>query len=391
MKRKLSAAQWQVLVFCALMMTTTGASDALRGVFLPQFREHFKLGGGASSAIIMISYVGNLLFLFIGGYFADRVSRKKFIAAVSLMWMTALTAYVFTDSYALLLFFMIFSMGASTMLSTTVNLITPLVFASPAFFVNIFNFIQGIGISGAQNIGGRFASDFSSWHKANIILLSAAVVAFVLLMFIKIPNGEPTDADSRKKGSYADVVRNPACKCLILIFGFYFIAEHGLQNWLVTYGKEHLGLTVSTSAALLSVFFGGITLGRLLFAPLVQKFGVMKSMSFFVLVSTLLYCTGLLTGKTGIYLLCISGLAFSIIYPTLVLIVSKYYGSGMSGTATGFVTGIATFFDIAFNAFFGGLVERAGFGISIHVLTVSMLLFCIFFFLLKKRVPRDFT
>lgn len=379
-------------VYCSLLMIVLGASDALRGVFLPRFQEHFDLSKFQSSMIIMISYVGNLLFLFVGGYVIDRVSKKKFIAAVMLMWMSALCVYLFVDSYALLLVCMIFSMGASTMLSTTVNIITPLVFAAPAFFINVFNFMQGAGISAAQNAGGRVADSFSAWHYVNAVLLAVGAVCFVLMLFMKLPESSEDKNKSKKtdeKASYLSVLKNPACKYLILLCGFYYIAEHGLQNWLVTYGSEHLGFTVSKSAMYLSLFFGGITIGRLLFAPLVQKLGILRSMSWYTAAATVLYITGLLTGKSGIILVCISGLAFSIIWPTLVLLISTYYIPAHAGIATGFITGISTVFDIAFNAFFGKMVERLGFGASINVLPAAMAMFCICFFLLKNSKAKQ--
>lgn len=59
-----------VTVYCVLMMFVLGASDALRGVFLPVFRDSFSLSQSQSSAIIMCSYIGNLLFLCIGGIMA---------------------------------------------------------------------------------------------------------------------------------------------------------------------------------------------------------------------------------------------------------------------------------------------------------------------------------
>lgn len=50
-----------VTVYCVLMMFVLGASDALRGVFLPVFRDSFSLSQSQSSAIIMCSYIGMLL------------------------------------------------------------------------------------------------------------------------------------------------------------------------------------------------------------------------------------------------------------------------------------------------------------------------------------------
>ena len=321
-----------------------------------------------------------------GGRLVDRISRKKFMYGVMLLWMGALTAYLLTANYYALLVFMIFSLGASTMLSTTVNLLTPLVYAAPAFFVNFFNFLQGAGISTAQNVGGRFASSLSAWKGANLILLACGCVGLVLLWFVKLPQPKP---DAGSAGGYGAVIRNPACKYLFLLCGFYCITEHGLQNWLVTYGSDYLGYTVPQAARYLSFFFGGIMAGRLLFAPLVQKCGIMRSMRVFVAATGVLYVSGMLLERRGMLLLCGSGLAFSILWPTIVLLIGRYYDPGLAGTATGFITGFATLFDVAFNACFGKLIDWLGFGTAIQILPVSMLLLCLSFFLLRIQVPKS--
>ena len=77
------------VLFCGLIMTITAASDSLRGVFLPQLRSSFSLTEPQAGRIIMISYVGNLLFLSVGGYLSDRMPRKRFIGGVLLLWASA--------------------------------------------------------------------------------------------------------------------------------------------------------------------------------------------------------------------------------------------------------------------------------------------------------------
>ena len=136
-------------------MLITAASDSLRGVFLPQFGKTFSLSGTGGSMIITMSYIGNLLFLLAGGYISDRVPKKKFLFGVMILWSTALALHAFTENYTVLLICIMFSMGGSTMISTTVNIITPLMFTASALLVNLFNFCQGVGITATQNIFGR--------------------------------------------------------------------------------------------------------------------------------------------------------------------------------------------------------------------------------------------
>lgn len=367
------------LIFCSLIMMTTAASDSLRGIFLPEFRRTFDLTASQSSLIIMASYIGNLLFLLLGGHISDKMPRKRFIGWMIIIWIIALGIHVFTENYYILFMTIMFTMGASTMISTSVNILTPLIFASPALFVSAFNFLQGIGITLTQNIGGKYAENIRSWHIANLMMLSSAVICFILIMTLDFPETEK----SEKKISYKALILNPATWILIIICGCYFVAEHGLMNWLTSYGSQYLGFTISRSAMYLSLFFGGITLGRLIFAPLIEKIGVFRSLLIWSSVGVMLYSAGIALGRQGIILLSASGIAFSIIYPMLVMLIGKFYDPGIVGSATGFVLSIGTLFDIFFNAFFGKLVENVGYGKAIIVLPVSAVFLCVMLYILK--------
>ncbi|MBO6141761.1 MAG: MFS transporter [Ruminococcus sp.] len=376
----------RALIFCAVLMTITAASDSLRGVFLPQFKSSFSLSETSASHIIMISYIGNLLFLSVGGFLSDRMPRKRFIGGVICLWSAALLMYVLTENYYILLVCMIFSMGGSTMLSTSVNVITPLMFASPAALVSIFNFVQGVGITATQNVGGRFADSLRSWHIANLIILALAAICLALLFTLKLPDPEPTKSE---RISPLSIIKRPQSIFLILICGCYFVAEHGLMNWLTSYGSEHLGFTVSKSAFYLSLFFGGITVGRLVFAPVIDKVGIFKCLLIYSAVGALLYTVGIALGRGGMLILGISGLAFSIIYPLLVMLIGKFFDPSCAGSATGLILSIATLFDIGFNAFFGPLIEKVGYGKAMAVMPAAMILVAVLLFSLKFTVKQS--
>lgn len=364
----------RAIIFCSLIMTATAASDALRGVFLPQFRSTFALSETQSSRIIMFSYIGNLLFLMIGGRLSDKLPRKRFLTGLIGLWAAALALHVFTENYYVLMFVIMFTMGGSTMISTTINLVTPLLFASPVFYVNIFNFCQGIGITGSQNIGGRFADKMTSWHIANGIILSIAVISLIILLTMKFPKEEQS---SGKKASFADIIRSRAFLPLIFITGGYFVSEHGVQNWLVSYCSEELDIPVSKGAVYLSMFYGALTVGRLIFAPAVSRLGVNKSMLIFPGATAVVFTIGILLGDKGLYVLAASGLGVSVLYPVLVLFISSCYDSSVAGSATGLVLSVATLFDIGFNALFGRLIEAFGYSRSILLLPAAIILFAV--------------
>ncbi len=104
------------VMVCTALMIATGMSDSLRGVFAPIFKNEFSLSQSKVSLIISASYLGNLIFLFIGGKLLDTFEKKKVMIGTLLFWMSAVLMYFLTKNYYLLLAGLIFSLGAYTLL-----------------------------------------------------------------------------------------------------------------------------------------------------------------------------------------------------------------------------------------------------------------------------------
>ena len=344
-----------------ILMIALGASDAMRGVFVPIFGEHFALSNTQRSLIITVSYVGNLVFLLFGGRLADTKRRKLAFFGAAALWMGAVLSYIFSDSYMALLVGMFFSMGASTLTSTLINVLTGQIFIGmSAVVVNTLFFIQGIGTTGSQRLAGMFADGFSSWHWANLIVLILGLIGAAVLLFVRFPQPGSDGVAPLEKFGFRKVLQNRAFYFLVLILGFYFVAEHSVMNWLVTTGTEEFGLSIDSASGYLSLFFGGIMVGRLAFAPLVQKLGVKRSILLFGLVGTVLFGIGSLLQENGLIVLALSGLFFSILYPTMVMMVQLYYPANGVATAAGMIISVATLFDIGWNALYGVLMDTIG-------------------------------
>lgn len=357
-----------------ILMAALGASDAMRGVFMPIFGEHFARSNAQLSALLTVSYIGNLVFLLIGGRLADRKKRKPAFLLAVLLWLAALILYLLTDSYPCLVAGMFFSMGASTLTSTLINVMTSYIFTgAPAAVVSTLYFIQTIGTTGSQKLAGSCASGFGSWKIANAILLALGAASILVLLFVRFPDRETLPGE--KNFRYRDVPRCRAFPLLVLVFGFYCIAEHSIMNWFVSIGTQAFGLSLDRASTCLALFFGGIMVGRLVFAPLVQKLGVGRSILLFGGAATALYAAGGVLGEAGIWLLVSSGIFFSILYPSMVMLIRSYYPDNGITTATGVVISAATLFDIGWNAVFGGLMDRMGAGSAYLLLPAAMLLF----------------
>ena len=404
MQRNVNKKASSVFSYITMMviMIALGASDSMRGVFSPVFKEHFALDSAGFSLIVTVSYLGNLVFLLFGSNLADRFGLKRVFLCVLLCWIGAVLLYILTDNYYVLLACMFVTMGTSTLMNTFINLMSPLLFvAAPQLAVNTLFFVQGIGTSGSQALAGNFATTFSGWKMTNIILLCIGAVGFVLLLKVKVPrleNGsKESDGTSDGKLSFRDVIKNKAFLLFVLMFGFYFIAEHGILNWLVLYCTDEFAFSQGKASVYLSLFFGGMTLGRLVLAPIVQKLGTSKSLKVFGGVGAALYVAGLvgaacfgLFAQGGavsavlLYVLAFSGFIISIVYPMMVMFIRSFFDESVISTATGTVISVATLFDIGFNMIFGKLADKVGFTYIILILPVSMVLYYVMFRRLYK-------
>ena len=376
-----------VFIAFSICMIVLGASDSLRGIFSIVFQDYYELSTTQLSMIVTISYLGNLVFLLCGGNFLDRFNKKYVFISTLSIWIIGALLFIRGNSYISLLLGMFLCTGASTLLNTTINILVPAIFAgAPGLIVNVLFFIQGIGTSGSQNIVGRFAADISYWKMVNIVLLGASLIGMLFMFYSTIPKVE----QKKETISYIHIIKNPAFIFYILIFGFYFIAEHGILNWFMLYGINGLELEYDRASFFLSIFFGGITLGRLMFAPLVQMLGVQRSVIVFGLIGGLLYIIGIAGGIKTVVLLSGSGLILSILYPTLVLMIQSYYDKECIASATGVIISIATLFDIIFNLGFGKIVDTLGMRQSFYILQISMLLFLssLIFFHKKVKVEK---
>jgi Fucose permease len=385
-QQKKSIAKKEILIFIilTLLMAALGSSDSLRGIFTKIFQEHFQITTTQVSMIITVSYIGNLFFLFAGGGIIDRFDKKKIFMFFLILWTSCVAAFALTDNFYILLAVIFFCMGASTLLSTTINMFIPATFArSAGIAMNILFCVHGIGASLSQNLVGKYATGFSSWQMMNSGFVVVGIFISVMMLFFKIANSKEKKED---KKSYRYVMKQKEFPYLVLIFGLYFVVEHGIMNWLILYGTNWLEMSTERAAMYLSIFFGTLTVGRLLFSPVVQKLGAAKSISIFITGASILYVAGFLLGSKALFLVSLSGVFFSIIFPTMILLIQKCYTADCAATAVGCIVGVATVFDILFNAIFGKMVDTIGFGKAIFILPIGMVLYYVVYRVFLKRM-----
>ena len=193
-----------------------------------------------------------------------------------------------------------------------------------------------------------------------------------MVLFVLFPMPEVQEQKTGDKASPKEIMACPAFLSLVLIIGLYFIAEHGIMNWLVSYATNALEVPMGQAANFTAVFFGCVMVGRLVLSSLVDKLGIYRCLRLFATSAAVLYTAGVLLGAPGLWLLAVSGLLFSILYPTLVMLIPRYWPSHAASSASGLVLSVASLADILFNAVFGSLVDAIGYRISFLIMPACM-------------------
>ncbi len=271
------------------------------------------------------------------------------------------------SSYALLLIGFFLTLGLSTLLNTTLNIISEeFSEKNSLMLLNILFFLQGIGTSGSQILLSRFASSQQAW---NIVLLTFALLLIPIALLISRVDFGKKEVKAEKNSAASDIpLDKPALVLITLALALYLIAEHGVTNYIMVYGTEYLNLDEGSIGSALALYSFGIMSGRLLLSPIVAKAGATRMLFMCLVVGAVSLFT--VFGLSILPLLLLTGFAISIVYPTLVNLSTRFVPVSLTARATTMVVSIASLFDIAFNFIFGYALES--FGYRIPMLTLGV-------------------
>ncbi|MEH7353366.1 MFS transporter [Neobacillus drentensis] len=367
-----------------ITMLTLAVSDSLRGILLPIYENSFSLGKEQSSALVGISYGGVLVFTLLAGQLGKRLKAKKVIQIGLLIFILSLLLMTIAKSYIALILSIFFITGSAAYINIYLNITTPLVFALyQGILLNLLHFFYGLGVSLSQTGIGYFLSTNDNWRIIYLMLAIVSILILAIYHFIDVPTLEVEMGTKNHSIGWKEIIFSKTGSMLILLLGFYFIAEHGTMNYFVSYTNEILGMNFEISTSLLSLFFVLITVGRLFGGYLMDKFNIISVLFLCSIFGSFLYIFGVVFTNKGALLISSSGLFFSIIYPGLILLIKEYFPKAIV-YATSIIVSAATIFDIIFNFAFGHIVNLLTFNVAIYLFPFGIIMVSILLFRLKN-------
>jgi fucose permease len=252
------------------------------------------------------------------GVLSDLAGNRAVVLAASASLALGMIGYSLAREFGLLVISMGFlglGLGGTDMAGNM--LIVSYYAQNKGRYLNLMAFFHGLSSTIAPYYAGLLLAAGVSWRQVYQYPLIA--VGLMLALGVLAPFPKPKVVEKRSLDFHAigKVILQPAMGWFFFMMIVYVSSEIGVASWIVTYLQRIHNLGVTESAAFLSLYFAGIMVGRLLGTFLVERLGYLRSVLLAAIAASLCLAIGTFGPGQSYVLLPLTGLFFSLIFPTL--------------------------------------------------------------------------
>ena len=253
------------------MISGLGASliGALWPVMYPEF-------GVSLSSIGIFSWIGSVVGLFSNlgaGWLLRKFGARQMTAVCGVIVALAHFGYALSGEYWMLCVLSVPAGFAAGVIGVAMNNYVALHYAS--YHMSWVHCMWGVGSIIGPNLVAYSLMNGYSWNISYVVVAAAwAVYAIGIVVLRKLWKPDPVSVQGGKKKelSMGQLVRIRGVKEALLTFFCYNSLEQGMILWMSSYMVLSIGLSEELAAAYASLFFIGITIGRMLNGILTVKF-----------------------------------------------------------------------------------------------------------------------
>ncbi len=346
--------QIYILALSFIGMIMVSVAFSYRGFLVPTFKSEFHIDNTRMGLAISVAQLASMVFAYYGGIYCMRLGQKRVIAFGCFMVAVSMGLLAFAHSWVMLIVsFCVMSSGTSLMV-LGLNTILPMVtLFSQSILMNFVHGIFGLGSTVSQKGLAWYLSGEMSWRLLFAVTAGVFVMQGILMLFAP---GEPS---AENRAHRASLPYKKFSALFIVALSFYVIGEFLLGSWIINYFQEGFSYTPAKAAFYSTLFFATFTVGRLGGGFVMNRVKRLQGIILCMILAALSVLLGQLLEGPFFILIGLSGLFFSIVYPTAVTIANEVYGKegpyfiGLSSTAT--ALGV-----FAVNLIFGYLNDALG-------------------------------
>ncbi|HEV2129005.1 MAG TPA: MFS transporter [Thermomicrobiales bacterium] len=374
-----------------LAFVSIGFPDAVLGVAWPSIRATFDRALSDVGFILVSSGSGYFLSGVLAGAAIERLGIGRLLVLSTTAVAVGLFSYAATPNFWLLLGAAVLIGFGSGAIDTGLN-----VYASEHFSVTVMNWLHaffGIGAMLGPFIMASVLAAGGSWRIGYIIVASAiAAMAAVFVVTARQWDGDAhhVDAEPAARISARLVVRMPLVWVQVVLFFVMPGLEASAGLWTATMMLGRFDASAGEAGLWAGIFWGAMALGRLVLAPLSGDLNPARLVQLGT-IGVLLGSILMIPDQQWVFQagLIVFGLAMAPLFPTLMSLTPRRFGSQVAMHAIGFQVSAATAGIIGVPVIAGYLAERTTLSTIPWVMSIGAVVVIALETLLRTRADRQ--
>ena len=340
-----------------------GWTESLRGPTLPLVMDDAGLGYAVTGLVMLAGYLGFTSASLVMGLLSDLRGNRRVILLAAGSLAAGILVYSSSRTAGFLFLGMLlvgFGLG-SIELGGNAG-IAGLRGIRTGRFLNLLGFCHGLASMTVPAIAGFLLGRGMSWRTFYRLDLVLVLALFLLFLLLRLRRPEPVRPDARPRldlPRLTKTVGSPRMRWFYLLVAAYMSADIALSTWLVAFLRDVRAFSLETASLYLSLYFGAITLGRFLGSFFVDRFPYTAVIALSSAGAAALILLGLFGPAPLAILIPLSGLFYSVVFPTSVGAVSSLHKES-AGTALGIYFAFAGLGGMLGSWLIGQVAERWG-------------------------------
>lgn len=362
-----------LLLLSFVAFISVGLPDGLLGVAWPSIRATYLLRLDALGALLISTTVGYVTSSFLSGPLLARMNIGVLLALSAGATATSLFAYTVAPTWAVMVAFgTLAGLGAGAI---DAGLNTFVAQSYSARTLNMLHAFYGLGTTAGPLIMTGVLTASLPWQRGYAIVAAAQVALAVCFMATRSlwpPALSAADRAAAPPASASSTLRLPAAWLGVAAFAVYVGVEATAGAWVYTFLSEGRGLSMSAAGTGVSLFWGGLMSGRVVFGLLPSARHPARLLRWCI-GGVVLAAAVLVVDSGSVWsfaAVAVLGFASGPIFPSLIATTSVRVGAAHTPNAVGFQVAAAALGQSLLPAFVGVVAQRLG----IEIVPVGILL-----------------
>lgn len=342
-----------------------GLPDGLTGVAWPSVRAEFGLSLDALGALVTSGTIGYLISSFSSGRVLTKIGVGWLLVLSCLATAASLLGYGYAPTWIFMASLGILAGLGAGAIDAGLN-----TYAADNFNPRTLNWLHasfGLGAASGPVIMSSIISANQSWRVGYVVVgIAQLLLASAFAITRKQWQTQHSEAavEPVASATMLQTLRLPATWLSILLFFLYTGLEFCAGQWLYTLLTTSRGMPPGIAGVWVSVYWGSLTVGRLLSGVIVGRMSVLSLLRLSMLaaiIGVVLFWLNVAPWLTliGIALL---GLALAPMFPSFIALTPARMGPSHSANTIGFQIAAATLGGASITSSFGLLAD--GFGLE---------------------------